>query len=46
MATGDDRRPVSGLAWLDHAWGDVPLPLGPIAFDRLSSSSTTASTLR
>ena len=30
-----DRRPVSGLAWLDHLWGDVPLPVGPIAWDRL-----------
>jgi predicted secreted hydrolase len=30
-----DRQPVSGLAWLDHLWGDVPLPLGPIAWDRL-----------
>jgi predicted secreted hydrolase len=35
IGTGDDRRPVSGLAWLDHLWGDVPLPVGPIVFDRL-----------
>jgi predicted secreted hydrolase len=26
---------VSGLAWLDHAWGELPLPGGPIAWDRL-----------
>jgi predicted secreted hydrolase len=30
-----DRQPVSGLAWLDHLWGDIPLPVGPIAWDRL-----------
>jgi predicted secreted hydrolase len=30
-----DRRPVAGLAWLDHLWGDVPLPGGPIVWDRL-----------
>jgi predicted secreted hydrolase len=30
-----ERRPVSGLAWLDHVWGDVPLPVGPIVLDRL-----------
>ena len=29
------RQPVSGLAWLDHLWGEVPLPVGPIAWDRL-----------
>jgi len=27
---------VTGLAWLDHLWGDLPLPAtGPIAWDRL-----------
>lgn len=25
---------VTGLAWLDHLWGDVPLPVGPVALDR------------
>jgi predicted secreted hydrolase len=35
IGTGDDRRSVSGLAWLDHAWGDLPLPVGPIVLDRL-----------
>jgi predicted secreted hydrolase len=30
-----EQRPVSGLAWLDHVWGDVPLPVGPIVLDRL-----------
>ena len=35
IETGDDRRAVSGLAWLDHFWGDLPLPVGPIALDRM-----------
>jgi predicted secreted hydrolase len=35
IGPADDRRPVSGLAWLDHLWGDVPLPGGPIVWDRL-----------
>jgi predicted secreted hydrolase len=35
IGAGPDRRPVSGLAWLDHFWGDLPLPLGPIVADRL-----------
>ena len=35
IGTGDDHRAVSGLAWLDHFWGDLPLPVGPVALDRL-----------
>jgi predicted secreted hydrolase len=35
IGAGVDRRSLSGLAWLDHVWGDVPLPLGPIVSDRL-----------
>jgi predicted secreted hydrolase len=27
---------VSGSAWLDHAWGDVPLPRGQVALDRFA----------
>ncbi len=23
-----------GLAWLDRAWGEIPLPIGPIVWDR------------
>jgi predicted secreted hydrolase len=30
-----ETRAVSGVAWLDHAWGDLPPPGGPIAYDRL-----------
>jgi len=26
---------VSGTAWLDRSWGDLPLPGGPIGYDRL-----------
>jgi predicted secreted hydrolase len=32
---GEERQAVSGFAWLEHLWGDVPLPLGPIVWDRL-----------
>jgi len=35
VAEGGEHRAVSGTAWLDHLWGDVPLPVGPIAGDRL-----------
>jgi predicted secreted hydrolase len=35
LEAGDDRRAVSGLAWLDHFWGDLPLPVGPVALDQL-----------
>jgi len=28
-------RRVSGLAWLDHLWGDLPPPGGPVVWDRL-----------
>ncbi len=39
-AKGSVRRPtgeepVSGLAWLDRAWGEVPLPVGPVVWDRV-----------
>jgi predicted secreted hydrolase len=26
---------VEGLAWLDHAWGEVPLPVGALVWDRV-----------
>jgi predicted secreted hydrolase len=32
---GEERRTVLGLAWMDHVWGDIPLPGGPIVWDRL-----------
>jgi predicted secreted hydrolase len=28
-------EPVTASAWLEHLWGDVPLPLGPIVWDRV-----------
>ncbi len=28
-------REVSGPAWLDHLWGDLPPPGGPVVWDRL-----------
>ena len=40
-----------GLAWLDRAWGEIPLPVGPIAWDRFllhldDGSEFMATTLR
>lgn len=33
---GLGEETVSGTAWLDHSWGDLPLPgVGPVARDRL-----------
>ena len=31
----DGRQSVSGLAWLDRLWGEIPLPVGPVVWDRL-----------
>ncbi len=31
----DGHQPVSGFAWLDHLWGEIPLPVGPVVWDRL-----------
>lgn len=35
VGTAVERQSVSGLAWIDHFWGDLPLPVGPIVLDRL-----------
>lgn len=35
LIDGSGEEPVSGTLWLDHLWGEVPLPLGPIVWDRL-----------
>ncbi len=40
-----------GLAWLDRAWGEIPLPIGPIVWDRFllhldDGSEFMATTLR
>jgi len=32
----EDVYPVSGHAWLDHAWGDVSVARGQVAMDRFS----------
>ena len=29
------KHSVSGLAWLDHMWGEIPLPIGPVVWDRV-----------
>ncbi len=35
IGTGAEEIPVTGLAWLGHLWGELPLPGGPLAQDRL-----------
>lgn len=30
-----DGETFTGIAWFDHLWGDVPLPGGPLTYDRL-----------
>lgn len=36
VATPSGLRPVSGVAWFEHLWGDLPIPGGaPVASDRL-----------
>lgn len=30
-----DGQTLTGTAWIDHLWGDVPVPGGPLAYDRL-----------
>ena len=35
LTTGAGTETVTGVAWLDHAWGALPLPgAGPVAYDR------------
>lgn len=36
LETVEGVQPVTGTAWLERLWGDVPLPLGPIVWDRLT----------
>lgn len=36
LRIGDQRTPVTGTASLEHAWGELPLPGGPVARDRFS----------
>lgn len=35
IGSGNATIPVSGLAWLDRLWGELPLSGGPLAYDRL-----------
>lgn len=49
LGTGADALRLSGTAWLDRLWGDVPLPGGPLVRDRLVlhlSDGTDLSLLR
>lgn len=36
IRTSSNEFDVSGTALLEHLWGDVPVPGGPIAYDRLT----------
>lgn len=35
IGRGAGARAVTGVAWLDHLWGELPLPGGAVAYDRL-----------
>ena len=35
IGAGDAKTDVSGHAWLDRLWGELPMPGGPLAHDRL-----------
>lgn len=35
LVTAEGRETVEGAAWLDHLWGDLPFPTGPMVWDRL-----------
>ncbi|MDG4648133.1 lipocalin-like domain-containing protein [Roseibacterium sp. SDUM158017] len=35
IGVGADAAEVTGTAWIDRLWGDLPVPGGPIAYDRL-----------
>ncbi|MEM8623547.1 MAG: lipocalin-like domain-containing protein [Pseudomonadota bacterium] len=35
IGAGTDRREVTGQGWFDHAWGELPVPGGPVTYDRL-----------
>lgn len=50
VASSGDVSDVAGTAWLDHTWGELPLPgAGPVAWDRLQvqlENGTDLSALR
>lgn len=35
LTTADGPESISGVAWFEHFWGDLPFPGGPTATDRL-----------
>lgn len=35
IGQGESRTAVTGTAWLDRGWGELPLPGGPLAYDRV-----------
>ena len=36
LAIGAQRHDVGGSAWLEHAWGDIPLPVGQVVWSRFN----------
>jgi predicted secreted hydrolase len=36
LRIADEERPVSGTAWLDRAWGEIPVAGGQLTFNRLT----------
>lgn len=36
LAIGETTHKVAGSAWLEHAWGDIPLPVGQVVWNRFT----------
>ena len=36
LVSGGATHAVLGSAWLEHAWGDIPLPLGQVVWNRIT----------
>jgi predicted secreted hydrolase len=36
LRAGDNEWPVEGMVSMEHAWGELPLPGGPVAVDRFT----------
>ncbi len=36
LLIGKESHTVTGSAWLEHAWGDIPLPVGPVVWNRFT----------
>ena len=36
LKSGEETHAVLGSGWLEHAWGDIPLPVGQVVWDRIT----------